>query len=229
MAQTVLTARVRENTGKGAARKLRENNQIPAIFYGPETDTVMLSVDYPELNRILKQSASENIIFDLKIDSGKRAKTKKAMLKELQVDPIEETYLHADFYEISMTQEITVPIPIHLVNTPVGVTEGGVLQHVRRELTISCMPEDLLDALEVDVSGLNIGDSVHIRDMVIPEGIKLEEEDHLTVAVVAAPTVREEELEEAEEELEAETEAEGEGEAGKEEKAVPETESAEKK
>ena len=225
MAKAVLVAQPRESTGKGAARKLRENNRIPAIFYGPETDTVKLSVDYPELESMLKQAASENIILDLKIKSGKRAETKKAMLKELQVDPIKDTYLHADFYEISMTQEITVPIPIHLVNTPIGVTEGGVLQHVRRELTISCMPDDLPGPLEVDVSGLDIGDSLHIRDIVLPESIKLEEEDHLTVAVVAAPTVREEDLEEAEEELEAEAEAEAE--AGKEEKAVPETESAE--
>jgi len=225
MAKTVLVAQPRESTGKGAARKLRENNRIPAIFYGPETVTVKLSVDYPELESMLKQAASENIILDLKIKSGKGAETKKAMLKELQVDPIKDTYLHVDFYEISMTQEITVPIPIHLVNTPIGVTEGGVLQHVRRELTISCMPDDLPGPLEVDVSGLDIGDSLHIRDIVLPESIKLEEEDHLTVAVVAAPTVREEDLEEAEEELEVEAEAEAE--AGKEEKAVPETESAE--
>jgi large subunit ribosomal protein L25 len=227
MAKTVLVAQSRESTGKGAARKLRENNRVPAIFYGPEADPVMLSVDYPELESMLQKAASENIIMDLKIKSGKRAKTKKVMLKELQVDPINDTYLHADFYEISMTQKITVPIPIHLVNTPVGVTEGGVLQHVRRELTVSCMPDDLLDTLEVDVSGLNIGDSLHIRDIVLPGNIKLEEDDHLTVAVVAAPTVKEEELEEAEEELEAEAEAEGE--AGTEEKAAPETESAEEK
>jgi len=225
MAKTVLAAQPRESTGKGAARKLRENNRIPAIFYGPETDTIKLSVDYPELESMLKQAASENIILDLKIKSGKRGETKKAMLKELQVDPIKDTYLHVDFYEISMTQEITVPIPIHLVNTPIGVTEGGVLQHVRRELTISCMPDDLPGPLEVDVSGLDIGDSLHIRDIVLPESIKLEEEDHLTVAVVAAPTVREEDLEEAEEELEVEGEAEAE--AGKEEMAIPETESAE--
>jgi large subunit ribosomal protein L25 len=222
MAKTVLVAQPRESTGKGAARKLRENNRVPAIFYGPETDPVKLSVDYPELESMLKEAASENIILDLKIQSGKRAKTKKAMLKELQVDPIRDTYLHADFYEISMTQEITVSVPIHLVNTPIGVTEGGVLQHVRRELTVSCMPDALLDSLEVDVSGLKIGDSLHIRDIVLPEAITLEEEDHLTVAVVAAPTVREEELVEAEEELEAEAEAEAE----KEEKATPEPESA---
>ncbi len=223
MAKTVLTAQPRESTGKGAARKLRENNRIPAIFYGPETEPVMLSVDYPELNSILKQSASDNIILDLKIDSGKKAKTKKAMLKELQVDPIKDSYLHVDFYEISMEQEITLPIPIHLVNTPAGVTEGGVLQHVRRELTVSCLPDDLVDALELDVSGLDIGDSLHIRDIVIPEGIRSLEEGHLTVAVVAAPTVRDEGLDEAEEELEAEAEA------GKEEKAGPEGESAEEK
>ena len=226
MAQATLTAHIRKTKKKGAARKLRKNKQIPAVFYGPKTEPVMLTVELPELERLFRQSAGENILFDLEVHSEGKKETRPAMLKELTVDPLKDTYLHADFYEISMTQEITVPLPIHLVNTPAGVTEGGVLQHVRRELTVSCMPDDLIDALEVDVSGMNIGDSLHIRDIVIHENIKLEEEDHLTVAVVAAPTVREEELEEeVEEELEAEAEVEGE--EGKEEKAAPETEKAE--
>ena len=221
MDQPVLAARVRKSKGKGAARRLRKNNQIPAIFYGPKSEPVMLAVDYPELNRILKQSSGENILLDLQFQSDHGTETRKVMLKELLLDPIKDTCLHADFYEISMDKEITVNIPIRLTNTPEGVALGGILQHVRRELTISCLPNNLVDFFELDVASLQIGDSLHIRDIEIPEGITSVDEDHLTVALVAAPTVQEEE-----EELEEEG-VEGEEGAPEEGTAAPETENAE--
>jgi large subunit ribosomal protein L25 len=132
------------------------------------------------------------------------------------VDPIKNTYLHADFYEISMEKEVTVGIPIQLLNTPAGVVEGGILQHVRREITISCLPDKMVEHLDVDVSGLEIGDSIHIRDIVLPEGLTTSQDENLTVAVVAAPTVipeaeEIEEIEGIEEEEEEEKETEGEG------------------
>jgi len=205
MDQPVIAARVRKSTGKGAARKFRRNNQIPAIFYGPKADPVLLVVDYPELDRVITQTASESILIDLKMQSDQGTETRKAMLKDLQIDPLKDTYLHVDFCEISMDKEITVRIPVRLVNTPVGVTNGGILQHVRRELTISCLPDKLIDSLELDVSGLDIGESLHIRDIDLPEGITPVDEGHLTVTVIAAPTVIQEEAEE--EELGAEEEA----------------------
>ncbi|MBW2216158.1 MAG: 50S ribosomal protein L25 [Deltaproteobacteria bacterium] len=225
MEQPVLAAQVRKSKGKGAARRLRRDNKVPAIFYGPKTEPVMLAVDYPELNRIMKHSSGDNVIIDLQFQSDHGAETRKVMLKELLLDPIKDTCLHADFYEISMDKEITVNIPIRLINTPEGVTLGGVLQHIRRELTISCLPSNLVDFFELDVESLQIGDSLHIRDIEIPEGITSLDEDHLTVAIVAAPTVVEEEEEEEEEEG-----VEGvEGEEGTPEEgtAAPETETAE--
>jgi large subunit ribosomal protein L25 len=222
MDQPVLAAQVRKSKGKGAARRLRRDNKVPAIFYGPKTEPVMLAVDYPELNRILKHSSGDNVIIDLQFQSDQGAETRKVMLKELLLDPIKDTCLHADFYEISMDKEITVNIPIRLINTPEGVTLGGVLQHIRRELTISCLPSNLVDFFELDVESLQIGDSLHIRDIEIPEGITSLDEDHLTVAIVAAPTVQEEEEEEEEEGIEGEEGAPEEG------TAAPETENAEK-
>ncbi|MCD4715729.1 MAG: 50S ribosomal protein L25 [Desulfobacterales bacterium] len=216
MTQPVLAAYIRKTTGKGAARKLRKNNQVPAVFYGPGTETVMLALDYPELEKLLKQASGENIILDLQVKSDKGTESKKAMLKDLQVDPVKDNYVHADFYEISMDKEITVAVPIQLLNIPIGITSGGILQHIRRELTITCLPDKLVDAFEIDVSGLDIGGSVHIRDIEIPEGITSEEEDHLTVAIVAAPTIEVEEEEEEEGmEIEEET-AEPEGESAEE-------------
>ena len=208
MSQPVLNARTRHTRGKGAARKLRSSKQIPAIFYGPGSEPIMLAVDYPELERIIKRATSENIILDLKVQSDSGTQSKRAILKDLQVNPTKDTYLHADFYEISMDKAITVDVSIHLINTPVGVTKGGFLQHVRRELTISCLPDKIIDALELDVAGLDMGDSLHIRDIPLPEGITTEEEGHLTVAVVTAPAAMREEVEEEEVALEAEAEGE---------------------
>ena len=212
MDQVVLATQVRKSKGKGAARKLRENNQIPAIFYGPDTESIMLTVDYQEFERIINQDASDNIIFDLQVKSDQGTETRKALLKELLIDPTKDTYLHADFYEISMDKEITVGVPIRLLNTPIGVTDGGIIQHIRRELTISCLPDKLIESLNIDVSDLNIGDSVHVADIKLPDGITTTEEKHLTIAVIAAPSaipeeeVEEEGLEEIEGEA-AETEA----------------------
>jgi len=200
MDQPVLTARIRESKGKGAAKKLRKMDQVPAVFYGPKTKSVMLAVDYPELQRLLKQGSGENVILDLQVQSDQGTKTHKAIIKDILMDPVKDIYLHADFYEISMDKEITVDVPIRLVNSPVGVTEGGILQHIKRELKISCLPGKMIDALEVDVSGLDIGDSVHVEDIDLPEGIVSLEEEDLTVAAVAAPTVAEEPEEEVVEE-----------------------------
>jgi large subunit ribosomal protein L25 len=186
---------------------MRSNNQVPAVFYGPSSAPVSLTIEGTDLDRFFKDNQGENVILDLKVTSDKGTETRKAMLKELQLDPVRNSYIHADFYEISMDKEITVDIPITLLNTPAGVTNGGILQQVRRELTISCLPSALVETLELDVSGLDIGDAVHIRDLNLPEGIVTQEEEHLTVAVVAAPTVEEEpeeELEEIEEGAEAE-------------------------
>jgi large subunit ribosomal protein L25 len=207
MSQITLAARVRKNKGKGAARKLRNNNQIPAIFYGPKTEPVMLVVDYPELIRVLKDNRHENVILDLQVKSDQGTETRKAMIKDLLIDPVNNTYLHADFCEISMDKKIRVNVPVRLIGTPLGVTEGGVLQHIRRELAISCLPDKLIDSLDLDVSALNIGDSLHISDIKFPEGIMSSDERHITIAVVAAPTVAVEEKVEEEEEVEVGEEA----------------------
>jgi large subunit ribosomal protein L25 len=210
MAQPVLAARARPHKGKAAARKLRNNNQVPAVFYGPKTEPLMLTLDYPELERVIRQGGGENVIVDLKIQSEQGIDTRTAMLKDLQIHPIKDIYVHADFYEISMDKEITVGIPIHLIHTPTGVPKGGVLQHIQRELMISCLPDKLIDAIEIDVSGLDIGDSLRISDIQLPEGMMSVAEHDATIAVVAAPTVvpegaEEEEVEEELEEPKAET------------------------
>jgi large subunit ribosomal protein L25 len=210
MAQVTLSARVRNTKGKGATRKLRRDKQVPAIFYGPHSAATMLSVNYSDLQSLIKSTTSENIILQLRIESDKGTETRSVIMKELQADPIKPVYYHADFYEIALDKELTLNIALHLVGTPPGVTEGGVLQHVKRDIQVSCLPADMVESIQVDVSALNIGDAVHVKDIVLPKGIQSLEDEDETVAVVAAPHVVAEKVEEEGEEAEAKPEAEAE-------------------
>jgi large subunit ribosomal protein L25 len=204
MSQLTLAARTREGIGKEAARKLRRESQIPAIFYGPHADPLKLTVGVKDLEKVLRQTTSENIILELEILSDGGSEKRTVILKELQVDSTRPIYYHADFYEIPMDKEVTFQIPLHLVNVPVGVTKGGILEHTVRELTVSCLPSSLVDRIDLDVSGLDVGDALHLRDVRLPEGIRTSLDGGLTVAVVAAPVVKAAEGEEEVEEKEAE-------------------------
>jgi len=219
MATIKLDSKKRTMTGKGSARKLRSAGRLPVILYGPEMSPIMLSLDYKQLQKIIRGKSAENIIFDLKVDSNGTNQSKRVMIKELQKDPVTREYLHVDFYEISMEKELEVDIPLYLVNTPIGVTEGGILEHIRREVKVSCMPKNLVDKIEIDVSGLAIGQSLHIEDIDLPSGLKTIEDGDLTIATVVAPSIEEEVVEE---ELEEEGEEKVEEEAESEEIKVEE-------
>ena len=211
MATMQLKTTIRTETGKGPARKLRSGGKLPAIFYGPKANPIMLSIDYVQLKKMLKGKSAENIIFDLRIDSGEKGQSKKVMIKEIQRDPVTRDYLHVDLYEIAMEKEIEINIPVYLINTPIGVSEGGILEHIRRELKVSCMPKNLVDKIDIDVSGLDIGQSIYIGDISFPPGLKPKEDANLTIATVVAPTTtakEEEEVKETEsEEIEGEEES----------------------
>ena len=202
MAQIKLSAQIRDKKGKGAARKLRKEKKVPAILYGPETAPLMLTVKQSDMEGILKKTMSENVILSLEIKTNGKSDTRTVMLKELQTDILKDRIIHVDFHEITMDTELTVEIPITLIGTPIGATNGGILQNIRRELTVSCLADKLIEKIEVDVSALDIGDSLHVKDIKIPEGIRILEEEQVTVAVVSAPTVQEvgAEAEEVEEE-----------------------------
>jgi len=197
-----INAKIRTKTGKGPARKIRSAGKLPAIFYGPEINPIMLSVDYMQLEKMLKGKSAENIIFDLRIDSDEKGRSKKVMIKEIQRDPVTREYLHVDLYEIAMGKEIEADIPVHLINIPIGVTNGGILETIKRELKVSCMPKNLVDRIDIDVSDIDIGQSVHVKDVSFPQGLKSIDDENLTIAIVNAPTITAEEEEVKEEEVE---------------------------
>lgn len=191
MARYELSAQIREKTGKEVAKKIRRSNRVPSVFYGPGADPIKLTVDNSQLEKIMKKTSGDNIILGLQIESENGIDSRLVMLKELQTDPVKDKFLHVDFMEVSLDKEITLDVHLRFVNTPIGVANGGILQHVRREITISCLPNQLVDFIEVDVSGLDIGGTLHIRDIKFPEGIKSEQDGNLTIATVMTPAVKE--------------------------------------
>jgi len=199
MEQLTLNAHLRKTRGKEAARKLRRQNQMPAVFYGPHSDPVELAVDVQELEKVLRQTTSENIFLDLRMESNGNWDTRTVILKELQVHPVKRVFYHADFYEIPMDKEMSFQIPIHCVNTPIGVGKGGILEQIVREITVTCLPSKLVDRLDLDVSGLDVGGSLHVRDIPMPEGIRTAMNGDQTVALVAVPVVKAEKAEGEEE------------------------------
>jgi large subunit ribosomal protein L25 len=205
-----LQTTVRKTTGNSPARSLRRSGQIPAVLYGPKIEPVLLSVNVKDLENVLKQGNAFQVILNLIIQNGKKV-TKAAMVKELQTHPVSGNFIHIDFYEIDMKRQINVMVPIITKGQSVGVENGGMLNIVRREIELLCLPGDIPEAIEIDITDLDIGDSIHIEDIQLGENVEVSADFNFTVVTVLSPTVEEEEVVEEEEgELEAGEEAEGE-------------------
>ena len=214
MEQIELKANVRKNTGKGPARVLRRDGRMPAVLYGPDQVPMLLSINVKELETISKNYNLSQVPLNLVIEDGKSV-TKKVMIKELQTHPVSLNYLHADLYEIEMDRKIKVNVPVVAKGKAKGVELGGVLQIVRRELEVLCLPAEIPETIEIDITDLDIGDSVHIDEIPLEGEIEIPATLNFTVLTVLTPKVEVEEVEE-EEELEEEAEVEGEEEAPEE-------------
>jgi len=195
MERPVLAAEIREGVGKGLARKLRAKGLIPAVFYGPRTETIALVVNPKDLAKTLQTEAGENVLIDLEIQKGKETDRKVVMVKDIQIDPLQRETLHADFFEVAMDVLVTVEIPVHLLGKAEGVKMGGILEQVQRVIAIQCLPGDIPRSIEVDISSLMIGDSVHVRQISV-EKAKIVTDGNLTVATVVPPAAEEKKVEE---------------------------------
>ena len=224
MEQIDLKAQVRKKTGKGPARTLRREGRMPAVLYGQKTESIMLSIDIRDFEKVVKKANVGSLLLNLQIQNGKTS-TRPAMIKELQTNPVTGAFLHVDFYEIDMQRKINVSVPVVARGKSVGVENGGLLQIVRRELELFCLPTAIPKAIEVDITDLDIGDSIHLQEITLPAEVELSEETDFTVITVLAPKMEEEVVAEEElEEGEAVTEEEGaEGEAAGEETPSEET------
>lgn len=194
MAENALAAEGRTDTGKGAARRLRAAGRIPAVLYGPKADSRPITVEARALQLLFQKSAAGiNTLIDLTLDGGKEV----VIVKELQREPVRGTYLHADFYTVDLAQKIEVSVPVHLVGKAPGVElGGGILDHPLREIELSCLPRAIPEQIEVDVSALQLGESIHVGELSLPEGVEVLSDPELAVASVVAPRVEEEPTEE---------------------------------
>ena len=185
MREISISAAKRGGFGKGPARQDRMAGRIPGVVYGPEVDAFSVTVDEKELRRALKTAGGTSSIFDLEVEG----KHNKVVLRDLQRDPVTTKITHVDFHAISMTRPITISVPITFTGLARGVkTEGGIMQVTMRDLEISCLPVNIPDQIMVDVSDLGIGDSLHVRNISIPN-VKILAPEQSTVVVIAAPTI----------------------------------------
>jgi len=189
MAQSTLTVIRRKEVGKSAARKIRRQGAIPAIFYGKETKPIPLIVNLNELKQALSTEAGENTILELHIKDNGGEITKLALLKDIQFDYLTNKPIHFDFQEVLLREKISVKVPVKIVGKAPGVKEGGILEEILREIEIECFPTDIPNSIEVDVSQLGIGDSIHIRDLSLPEGITVLHEPDETIVTILSPAV----------------------------------------
>ncbi len=212
-----LTAKAREESGKGHARRMRKAGYVPAILYGPNREATPIKVKAQELY----SSLASNAIIDLTIEGEESQDKAVVMLKDLQRDILKGFLVHADFHEISLDETMVVSVSIELEGTPAGVKEGGVLSQLLREVEVECLPTNIPSQLTLDVSALEIGDSLEVGELDLPEGVDFITPTDETVVTVIVPTAEIEEEEEEElEDVDAEPEligAEDEDEEGEEE------------
>ena len=207
-----LKTNIRTTTGNGPARRLRQKGQIPAVLYGPGTESVLLSVNISDIDRVLKKGRIGQALLNLVIPDNGETSNKTVMVKELQLHPVSRNFLHIDFYEVAMDRKIMVNVPVMATGKAKGVEIGGILQIIRRELEVQCLPLDVPESIEIDITDLDIGDSIHLVDIPRQSEIEFLGDENITVVTVVSPKIEEEEepVEEEEEEGEAAIAEEGE-------------------
>jgi large subunit ribosomal protein L25 len=189
MEQRELNVFLRTEKGKGAAHRIRREGKIPAVLYGRGMETYSLSLDPEELKKILTSGARGNTLIGLNMvgPGSEKIGKKVVMLKDLQIHPIKRNYLHADFYAVMMHEKIEVEVRIQLTGKAEGTKSGGILEQPRREVRVRCLPTDIPEFIEVDVSALKIGDSLHVQDIPSSDKFEIVAESNFTVASVTPP------------------------------------------
>ena len=206
MAENALNVETRQGIGKGVARKLRAAGRIPAVCYGKGEPSLSISLDPRALRRLLERSeAGMNTLINLAVEGGGAFDGKMVLVRELQKDPVEDSYLHADLFAVDVRQVVEVSVPIHITGRAQGVELGGILDQVLREIDLECLPLAIPSEILVDVSELDVGQSLHVSDIVLPEGVTLRSDPGLSVVSVVAPA-KVEEVAEVPEEAEVEGE-----------------------
>ncbi|MGA1866954.1 MAG: 50S ribosomal protein L25 [bacterium] len=189
---------------KKGSKAVRASGRVPAIIYGGKTSPQAISFDMREFIKLTRGHSFENIIVEIALKNNGKPESKTVVIKEVQVDPIRNRLLHVDFFEVSMDQVIHVHVPIKFIGTAIGIKEqGGMLDAPVREILVKCLPMEMPDEIEVDISNLRIGDVIHIKDIAIPQGVTaLDDQEKVIASMVSRvksteAAVKEEVVEEA--------------------------------
>jgi large subunit ribosomal protein L25 len=200
MAQQVkLKAQKRTLVGRNAVKRIREKGLVPGVIYGSNQQPMPLEVDGRQLSTVLAHASSEHILVELEIVNGDQGTNKLVLIQEVQHHPLKRDLVHVDFHAVSATEKITSAVPIETTGEALGVrTFGGLLEHSLRTLEVQCYPQDLPGIVQIDVTNLNIGETLHVRDLQLPAGVEAITDEDLTVVSVVASRVGEETTETAE-------------------------------
>jgi len=193
-----LKASRREAVGNGPARVLRRADKIPAILYGAKTEPVKLTIDRMDLDPIFRSGAVAQKLLKLQIDGADGGRN--VMIKEVQRHPVSQNLLHMDLYEVSMDQKIKVMVPVVASGKSVGVEMGGMLQIIRRELEVFCLPDQIPENITIDITHLDIGDSFHVEELQLEGDVEVPAEVNFTILTILSTKVEEAEAAEGEEE-----------------------------
>jgi large subunit ribosomal protein L25 len=194
MAQQVkLKAQTRTVIGRNAIKKIKKQGLVPGVVYGSQAAPLALQVESRDLANVLAHASSEHVLVELEIADGSQSVTKLTLIQEVQHHPLRRELLHVDFHAVSTTEKITSEVPIEAYGEALGVrTFGGLLEYSLRVLEVECFPQDLPDIVRIDVTNLNIGESLHVRDIPLPSGVEAITDGDLTVVSVVASRVGEE-------------------------------------
>ena len=188
--QLKINAQPRTEAGRNAVKKIKQAGMVPAVIYGAKDPARNIQIVERELARLLDHAASESVLVEVNLQDGG---SRTALIQEVQHHPVTGKVLHLDLHVVAMDELMTAELSVETTGEAEGVkTGGGVLEIILRQLEISCLPGDLPEAITVDVSKLNIGDSIHVKDLVLPRGVTVLNDADLSVVSVAAPTVAEE-------------------------------------
>jgi large subunit ribosomal protein L25 len=189
MEEITLSVEARNDRGKGAARRLRRSGKVPAVFYGPKSTATPIAVDRKDFAaHVANLEGSHLIRFQ---SPAADLQQRVALVREVQTHPVDGGILHVDFYEVDLTQRLQVTVPLHFVGKAKGVADGGILQPIVREMEVECLPSDIPQYIEVDVTALEIHDAVHLADVQMPPNVTAVFETNEAVVSVLPPTVEE--------------------------------------
>ena len=192
MEEIILEARIRKDRGTGRVNRLRKQAIIPAVVYGEGRETLTIQVRSKDFVNLMSAHHGESFVLNLRIKEDLKNEDKAVLIKNVQHNPATDDIVHIDFNEISLTKKIRVKVPVAAKGESVGVKQGGgVLDHVLWEIEVECLPTQIPKSVEVDVTALKVGDSIHVRNLVIPQGLKVFNDPEATVLAVVAPTKEE--------------------------------------